>query len=182
MTEHLVAVFNSKSAADAAARDLEKAGIPVPAIRRYSPATSGRNAGSSTSSGGGFWVWLLGEEPATETTRSLRHDEEFYERRAQARESVLTVRVDDVSRVHQAVSALEAHHPIEIEENTEERGAAVPVEGMSGGGDAAADHSSASSTDEIIPLAEENIEIGKRTVDRGATRVRRYLVEWPVER
>jgi uncharacterized protein (TIGR02271 family) len=41
---------------------------------------------------------------------------------------------------------------------------------------------SASSTEEVIPLAAENIEIGKRMVDRGATRVRRYVVEWPVER
>ena len=124
MTEHIVAVFNSESAADAAARDLEQAGIPAPAIRRYSPAASDRYAGSSTSSGGGFWAWLLGEEPATGTTRSLYRDEEFYKRRAQAGESVLSVRVDDNSRIHEVVSVLEAHHPIEIEENTEETGAA----------------------------------------------------------
>jgi uncharacterized protein (TIGR02271 family) len=37
-------------------------------------------------------------------------------------------------------------------------------------------------TEEVIPLAEENLEIGKRTVDRGTTRVRRYVVERPVER
>jgi uncharacterized protein (TIGR02271 family) len=35
--------------------------------------------------------------------------------------------------------------------------------------------------DEVIPLAEELLEIGKRTVDRGTTRVRRYVVEKPVE-
>ena len=184
MTEHIVAVFNSESAADAAARDLEQAGIPAPAIRRYSPAASDRYAGSSTSSGGGFWAWLLGEEPATGTTRSLYRDEEFYKRRAQAGESVLSVRVDDDSRIHEVVSVLEAHHPIEIEESTEETGAAsgiaVPAEGVRGVGEA--DRSSASSTEEVIPLAEENIEIGKRMVDRGATRVRRYVVERPVER
>jgi uncharacterized protein (TIGR02271 family) len=33
----------------------------------------------------------------------------------------------------------------------------------------------------VIPLAEEQLEIGKRTVDRGTTRVRRYVVEKPVE-
>ena len=139
MTEHIVAVFNSESAADAAARDLEQADIPAPAIRRYSPAASDRYAGSSTSSGGGFWAWLLGEEPATGTTRSLYRDEEFYKRRAQAGESVLSVRVDDDSRIHEVVSVLEAHHPIEIEENTEETGAAsgiaVPAEGVRGVGD-----------------------------------------------
>ena len=103
MTEHIIAVFDSESAADGAARDLEQAGITA-------PAANDRYAGSSTSSGGGFWAWLLGEEPATGTTRSLYRDEEFYKRRAQAGESVLSVRVDDDSRIHQVVSILEAHH------------------------------------------------------------------------
>jgi stress response protein YsnF len=186
MTEHIVAVFDSESAANAAARDMEQAGIPAAAIRLYSPAARDssreRYTDSSTSNGGGFWAWLLGEEPDTETTRSLHRDEDFYERRAQAGETVLSVRVDDDSRIHEVVSVLEAHHPIEIEENTEEAGAAVPAGGVRGVGDAGSDRSSASSAEEVIPLAEENIEIGKRTVDRGATRVRRYVVERPVER
>ena len=41
--------------------------------------------------------------------------------------------------------------------------------------------SARSSAEEVIPLAEEQIEVGKRTVDRGVTRVRRYVVERPVE-
>ena len=40
---------------------------------------------------------------------------------------------------------------------------------------------SASGTEEVIPLAEEQLEVGKRMVDRGVTRVRRYVVERPVE-
>ena len=41
MAEHIVAVFDSESAADAAAQDLEQAGISTSAIRRYrSTATS----------------------------------------------------------------------------------------------------------------------------------------------
>jgi uncharacterized protein (TIGR02271 family) len=35
--------------------------------------------------------------------------------------------------------------------------------------------------EEVVPLSEEQLEIGKRTVDRGTTRVRRYVVEKPVE-
>ena len=38
-----------------------------------------------------------------------------------------------------------------------------------------------SERDEVIPLAEEQVEIGKRRVDH-ATRIRRYVVETPVER
>jgi uncharacterized protein (TIGR02271 family) len=35
--------------------------------------------------------------------------------------------------------------------------------------------------EEVIPLSEEQLEVGKRTVDLGTTRVRRYVVEKPVE-
>ncbi len=35
--------------------------------------------------------------------------------------------------------------------------------------------------EEVIPLSEEQLEVGKRTVDRGTTHIRRYVVEKPVE-
>jgi uncharacterized protein (TIGR02271 family) len=36
--------------------------------------------------------------------------------------------------------------------------------------------------EEVIPLAEESLQVGKRTVNRGTTRIRRYIVESPVEK
>ncbi len=35
--------------------------------------------------------------------------------------------------------------------------------------------------EEIVPLAEEVLVVGKRTVETGTTRIRRYVVETPVE-
>ena len=35
--------------------------------------------------------------------------------------------------------------------------------------------------EQVIPLAEEQLQVGKRVVNRGTTRVRRYVVETPVE-
>ena len=108
--------------------------------------------------------------------------------------------INNDSQIHQAVSILEAHHPIEIEENTDEAAAGSPVGSAAqvmppspaptmgsrhpeGARDAMpASASAASGKEEVIPIAEENIEVGKRTVDRGTTRVRRYVVETPVER
>ena len=40
MAEHIVAVFDSESAADAAAQDLEQAGISTSAVRRYRPTAT----------------------------------------------------------------------------------------------------------------------------------------------
>jgi uncharacterized protein (TIGR02271 family) len=35
--------------------------------------------------------------------------------------------------------------------------------------------------EQVLSLSEEQLDVGKRTVDRGTTRVRRYVVEKPVE-
>jgi len=35
--------------------------------------------------------------------------------------------------------------------------------------------------EQVIPLSEEELQVGKRTVNRGTTRIRRYVVEAPVE-
>ena len=36
-------------------------------------------------------------------------------------------------------------------------------------------------TEQVIPLSEETLQVGKREIDRGTTRIRRYTVERPVE-
>ena len=199
MAEHIVAVFNSEGAAEAAVRDLEQAGISTSAIRRYrSTATSAgtENSGAVSPTGhsgaGGFWAWLLGEEPGAETTRSLSLDEQVYEQHAQAGKAVVSVMVEDDAKIHEAVTLITAHHPIEMEEQTEELNAksspetGSPHAGFAGSttesSGVAAQAQPSSGAEEVIPLAEENLEIGKRTVDRGTTRVRRYVVERPVER
>jgi stress response protein YsnF len=41
---------------------------------------------------------------------------------------------------------------------------------------------SAARAEEVIPLGEEVLEVGKRTENRGTARIRRYVVETPVER
>jgi uncharacterized protein (TIGR02271 family) len=49
------------------------------------------------------------------------------------------------------------------------------------GGPAAAARGPAGA-EEVVPLGEEVLEVGKRTVERGTARIRRYVVETPVER
>jgi uncharacterized protein (TIGR02271 family) len=241
MTEHIVALFETESAAAAAERDLESAGISTSVIRRYTPAEMEKLEPESSiagatetshSSGGGFWAWLWGEDTDTPTTRSAYStDGDVYDRRARAGNTVLSVMLDDDSLIHQAVTILDAHHPLEIDEHPHETtptsltsgsfvqpetagktglspsgvdystsavatpatGMAAPPSaapvtqesdrlpaGMPGSGRVGPVGTSATG-EEVIPLAEEQFEIGKRAVDRGTTRVRRYVVEKPVE-
>jgi len=124
VTEHIVAVFKSEEAAAAAEQSLESIGIPRSVIRRYaaadvtpSEAVPTEDAGIHTT-GGGFWSWLFGED---ETTRAARpaYTHDAYERSATAGHVVVAVSVDD-SKIHEAIIALEAHDPVEIDEGSDE--------------------------------------------------------------
>ena len=133
----------------------------------------------------------------TETSGSYYpRDEEQYVRGARAGNAVVNVVLEDASRIHQVVTMLEAHHPLEMQEETDETDvdiSAAELSSMSAqlsSGSSAAPPASTptamrqgvrSGAEEVIPLAEEQIEVGKRSVDRGVTRVRRYVVERPVE-
>jgi uncharacterized protein (TIGR02271 family) len=109
------------------------------------------------------------------------------------------VELQEELQISQAVAILEARHPLAMEEDSDETGVDLsarnlrsqtapssspvdlssrPTASMT---PAAAPAASASSADQVIPLAEEQMEVGKRTVDRGTTRIRRYVVERPVE-
>jgi len=129
----------------------------------------------------------LGEEGPQTTQAAYGQEGEWYDRRVGEGHACLSVVVDDDSRIHRATEILELHRPVEIEETTEEP---LPVEGTGEIRDAsgsirdgvppdARPRASAERTEEIIPLAEEELEVGKRTVDRGTTRVRRYVGEAP---
>lgn len=225
MTEHVVAVFHDAAAADAAERELKAAGVPATAIRRYtgtyagaasSPVVSEADRTERSAAPSGFWAWLLGEETSTGPSAAYRQDFEHYDRSVMAGETVLSVTLTDTSQINRAVSILEAHNPVGIDESTQgehstvsgspssqtdaftaesaqpasTQGAGyISQSGISGSPSSETNALASqqagqpsSQSEEVIPLAEEEIEIGKRTVDRGTTRVRRYVVETPVER
>lgn len=230
MTEHIVAVFASDAQAESAERDLVQAGVPRSAIRRYTRGsealgTAGPVTTTETSGGGGgFWAWLLGEEPQS-TRAAYPQGADAYDRNLDAGHFVLSVTLMDDSRIHEAVTILDRHDPLDMDERTEEsddagssvvgtsRGIAdgSEIAGASGvtgrqapartnpiledrtpaasgrAGVSAADDQPAAglvagSDEEVLPIAEEQLEVGKRVVDRGTRRVRRYVVETPVER
>jgi uncharacterized protein (TIGR02271 family) len=90
-------------------------------------------------------------------SKTDEHDAKVYDRTLASGGAVVTARVP-VEEVDSALAALEAHAPIDLEER-------------SGGHDEA----------EVIALAEETLQVGKRAVQGETTRIRRYAVETPVE-
>ncbi len=199
--ETIVAVFDTAEHATAAVTDLKSAGIPDANITQHAGAsTSGATTGVAGEHGQepGFWASLFGAEP------EHGHDTAVYDRSMQGGSTVVTVRGSG-SHLDQVLDILERHNPIDIDERAATYGVAQTsgTAGMNAGantgittgattgattGRMAATTSTtgqantmASGEPGAIQLSEETLAVGKRAINRGTTRVRRYVVETPVE-
>jgi uncharacterized protein (TIGR02271 family) len=146
--ETIIAAYETVEAANVVVRDLKAAGVPANGIGRHVKGAA--SASTRAESLGAFWTGLLG-------SKTDERDAKVYDRTLANGGAVVTARVP-VEESENALAALEAHHPIDLEER-------------SGGHDEA----------EVIALAEETLQVGKRAVQGETTRVRRYAVETPVE-
>jgi uncharacterized protein (TIGR02271 family) len=202
MSETIVAVFDTATQAEAAIRELEAAGVPANTVRHYTKDDAAYEQRSSTGETHhrGFWSWLVGaDEPG--------YDHALFDRTLQSGGTVVTVVTDEHNAEHVS-SILLAHAPVDFEERASEYGltqshgvagtitdASTSETLASGTGTRSADAagqggataptgraatSHAAGKEEVIPLAEEVLEVSKRAVTR-TTRLRRYVVERPVE-
>jgi stress response protein YsnF len=191
MQEVLVAVFDSPAHTQRAVQALKGGGIPDTAIRSYETADASSSTAAAASGrtmqpartepGTGFWAWLTGEETASEASGYEQHAG-AYDRAAQAGKTVLAVTVDE-QQARTALEILTDQTPTELE-----------IKPAGGGGHATVaerPHPTSSTApiagarenaEERIRLSEEEVSIGKRQVERGVTRIHRYVVSEPVER
>ncbi|MBV8400054.1 MAG: YsnF/AvaK domain-containing protein [Acetobacteraceae bacterium] len=185
--ETIVAVFDSSTRADAAVRALESAGVPSAAIERHNTQSKPTNEARPEPRGAGspmtgflFWDMMM-SAPSTHEDRS------HFERSIERGETVVAVTVS-AQDAETVTAILEEHSPVELDDRTEENQAAdtervgrtETSERASRGLETEA-RRQRSEREEVIPLAEEELRVGKRTVNRGRSRVRRYVVETPVE-
>jgi uncharacterized protein (TIGR02271 family) len=176
--ETIVAVYDTSEHAGLAVRDLEAAGVPSGAIRRHA---EGRvTTDSSTTAGApvhekGFWASLFGEP-------EYEHDTTVYDRSLKGGSTVVTVKASE-QHLTQVMEILERHSPIDIDERASSYGlvkspAAATVSPSVASG---RDTTMPKGGEEVVPLSEEQLTVGKRLVNRGTTRIRRFVVETPVE-
>ncbi|MGI4744536.1 MAG: YsnF/AvaK domain-containing protein [Janthinobacterium lividum] len=185
--ETIVAVFDTAAHADAAIRDLMTAGIPASSIEHYaqdaeSAGINTANSDVSTHEHRGFWGWLTGGDEVTQGHHAL------YDQSIKSGGTVVTVIANnaDVEGINQI---LDRHSPIDMDERHSQYSssgsygmAAASTAATSGTTVPSASVTTAGgSTEEVIALSEETLAVGKREVDRGTTRVRRYVTERPIE-
>jgi uncharacterized protein (TIGR02271 family) len=92
--------------------------------------------------------------------------------------TLVSVQVDD-TQTDRAVEIIERHHPIDIDQRAASWGVA-DKRTLTGVGAAPAG-GGAIESEASIPLAQEELQVGKRAVQRGALRVHTYVTERPVE-
>ncbi len=159
MTEEtIVAVYDTATQAQAAVASLRSDGIPESAITLHAD-TARTSPGAVPAREQGFWTGLFGGEPG--------HDTTVYDRSMQGGSTVVTVKLPE-AHIARVMEILESHNPVDIDDRATGYGLEQPAPVAARG-------------DETLRLAEEQLSVGKRVVNRGGTRVRRYVVETPVE-
>ena len=184
--ETIVAVFDTADHAAAAVRDLESAGVPSSAISQHAGSGAGSTGSMTTSASTttqpgndkGFWANLFGAEP------DYGHDTTVYDRSLQSGSTVVTIRGSE-QHLTQVLDILERHNPIDIDERAASYGAstatAATTASKAGAVSSTGTLAQATAEPDKLQLSEEQLVVGKRMVNRGTTRVRRYVVETPVE-
>jgi uncharacterized protein (TIGR02271 family) len=122
----------------------------------------------------GFWASLFGTDEGYAQDATYTRDNTVYDRTIGGGGVVISISLANVERDGERImQIIERHNPIDIEERAASYGVATAAYDAPGAGVA---------TDgQTIQLAEEQLQVGKRLVNRGTTRIRRYVVETPVE-
>ena len=173
--ETIVAVYDTPAHAALAVADLKQAGIPDSAISMHSgEATTTTTAIGAPVREEGFWASLFGGEPD--------HDTAVYDRSMSGGSTVVTVK-GSATYSSKAAEILESHHPVDMDERAAGYGLVEPTmtETTTRQPVVGTVPATAATDGGTIQLSEERLSVGKRVVNRGGTRIRRFVVETPVE-
>ena len=180
--EKIVTLYDTAEHAEAAKRSLEAAGFAPSEISLINSKTLGVAGDKLTEPG--LWHRLFGRD-------IQEYEAKVYGRSVEAGGVVLTVRVPE-TEASRAMSILNAHRAVDLSKRAEQEGllattsaaASKPVVERTAPATTAPTTTAAAgaaSGEEVLALAEEQINVGKRLVQGGTTRIRRFVTETPVE-
>jgi uncharacterized protein (TIGR02271 family) len=198
MSSTITAMFDSRADAEAAKARLLSANVDAEHVHVHDKSSSGyREQGYSTHQDRGFW-------DSVKNAFLPDEDRHTYEEGVRRGGAVLTADVDD-DRVDEAVRVLDEAGSVDVDERAGEwrssgwdyagpsagtsTGAASGLGALGAIGSANTSTNIAASTsdraigsdqEEVIPVVEEQLVVGKRDVSRGGVRVRSYVTEVPV--
>ncbi len=193
MTRTITALFDQRSDAEAAEARLKAAAVDAGNIRIHDQSSEGFSADKhSTHTELGMWASVKNAFLPDE-------DRHTYEEGVRRGGYLLTADVGE-DHVDQAVKVLEEAETVDIDERAGKwresgwdyapglagAGAAAYASGTNATSSTAGDYAdkgyanTEATGEQVIPIVEEQLVVGKREVDRGGARVRSYVTETPV--
>lgn len=171
--EKIVTLFDTPEHAEAASRNLEAAGYSASDISIVNNKTL--STGGAAVREPGLWHRLFGRDIE-------QHEAVVYGRTVEQGGVVLTLRVAE-AEVPRAMGILNAHKAIDVQARAAEHGlVSTPTPAATAAATkAAATVAAPMGKDQVLRLAEEQLDVGKRLVEEGTTRIRRFVTEKPVE-
>jgi stress response protein YsnF len=175
--EKIVTLYDTALHAEAAKRNLETAGFSpsqISIINTKTLALAGNKLHEPE-----LWRRLFGRDVQT-------YEAIVYGRSVENGGVVLTIRVPETD-VAKATSILNAHEAVDLRKRAVEEGlvsgATMPSVATTSTAPPPATMVAGRSLpdEEVLRLAEEQIDVGKRVVQDGTTRIRRFVTETPVE-
>jgi stress response protein YsnF len=158
-SHEIVVLFDTVAASRRAEKALEAAGFADPDVNTLDQAAVAKSSGR-TAAGPGLWRSLFGNDVKL-------YEGAAYQKALANGGAILTVRVKDDAEAAKAEGILAKHNSVDLEA----RGAGIVAEHKALG----------DVKEDVLRLAEEQLEVGKRTVEAGKTRVRRYVTAREVE-
>ena len=189
MATTITALFDSRSEAESAKERLKAARVDADHVHLHDKTSSGYNeTGYSDHHNRGFW-------DSVKNAFAPDEDRHAYEEGVRRGGTLLTADVDD-DCIDEAVRVLEEANSVDIDDRSNQwrssgwdyaGGATTGTSSAFGGfgretmgSDRERDLVGSGGTEEVIPVVEENLVVGKRDVSRGGVRVRSYVSETPV--
>jgi uncharacterized protein (TIGR02271 family) len=170
--EKIVTLYDTAEHAAQARRSLEAAGFPSNEISTLSSA--GLGVGGDKLREPEIWHRLFGRDIE-------QHEATVYGRTIGSGGSVLTIRVPE-SEAPKALGILNAHRAVDVQRRAVQEGLLSPSAAPASAPAQPATAARTTGAEEVLRLAEEQLEVGKRLVQEGTTRIRRFVTETPVEK
>ena len=181
MSSTITALFDTRADAERAKERLKSARVDANHVHLHDKSSTGyKESGYSTHEDRGFWDSIKNAFVPDE-------DRHTYEEGVRRGGVLLTADVDD-DCVDEAVKVLEEANTVDIDDRTNQwkakgwdyAGATGAGAGLGAMGQTDRTDRDMGEREEVIPVVEEQLVVGKRDVNRGGVRVRSYVTETPV--
>lgn len=172
MTHTVIGLFDDKTEAQAAMKELVEGGFikedidladSTPGVDTTKSENKNESFGDSVSN---FFSSMFGSDSP---------EAERYSNAASDTKAILTVQTDSKERAEKAADILDRNDAVNVDERT--GGTAQQKSAHMGD----ASKGKTAQDGRTIPVMEEELQVGKRSVDSGGVRVRSRIVEKPVE-